>query len=61
MPSSVTASQLDTAKSVSDAAAAKANAADQAVAITVAGPRAEDSPALRVRKPASEQAAADDK
>ncbi len=40
--SSVTASQLDTAKAVSDAASAKANAADQAVAIVVAGARAED-------------------
>jgi HlyD family secretion protein len=40
--SSVTQSQLDAAKAGSDAAAAKANAADQTVAIAVAGPRAED-------------------
>jgi HlyD family secretion protein len=40
--SSVTQSQLDAAKAASDAASAKASAAEQAVAITVAGPRVED-------------------
>jgi HlyD family secretion protein len=38
----VTQSQLDAAKATADAAAAKAAAADQVVALAVAGPRSED-------------------
>jgi len=40
--STVTQSQLDAAKAATDAAAARATAADQAVALAVAGPRPED-------------------
>jgi HlyD family secretion protein len=39
---SIAKSQLDAAQAASDAATARANAADQAVALVVAGPRAED-------------------
>ena len=40
--STVTPSQLDAAKAASDSAAAKADAADQAVALAVAGPTSDD-------------------
>jgi HlyD family secretion protein len=39
---SITQSQLDAAKAASEASAARATAADQAAALVIAGPRAED-------------------